>query len=223
MKNHNSKLTDYLPVIIRNYLDKKKIESEYKRWLESDRQLSKLWENDKNYVPVPHHVKENTIKEIARKYSLKIFVETGTYMGTMVESLQDEFDSIISIELSEKLAARAKMKFKSISHIVIIQGDSGEKVSEFLAKLKKPTLFWLDGHYSGGVTAKAEIETPILKEVENILNDTEKRHAVLIDDARLFNGTRDYPTHEELKQFVSKFTENYSYEVRNDIIIILRN
>ena len=213
----------YFPTFLKNYLDEKKINSEYKRWLRSEALLSRMWEQNKNYVPVPHYVKESTIKEIAQKYSLKIFVETGTYMGTMLEALQNEFDSIISIELSEKLAVRAKNKFKSSSHIEIIQGNSGEKISLVLKKLNQPALFWLDGHYSGGVTAKADLETPILSEVKNILEHPIKQHILLIDDARLFNGTRDYPTHEELRKFVSRFSSNFTYEVENDIIKIIRD
>lgn len=213
----------YFPTSLKNYLDERKINLEYKSWLRSEALLSRMWEQNKNYVPVPHYAKESTIKETAHKYSLKIFVETGTYMGTMVEALQKEFDSIISIELSEKLAVRAEKKFKSSSHIEIIQGNSGEKISFVLKKLNQPALFWLDGHYSGGVTAKADLETPILSEVKNILEHPIKQHILLIDDARLFNGTRDYPTHEELRKFVSRFSSNFTYEVENDIIKIIRN
>ena len=182
-----------------------------------------MWEQNKNYVPVPHYVKESTIKEIAQKYSLKIFVETGTYMGTMLKALLNEFDSIISIELSKKLAERAKKNFKSNKHIEIIQGDSSEKLGMVLTQLKNIALFWLDGNYSGGVTAKADVETPILSEVKSILEHPNRQHILLIDDARLFNGTRDYPTHEELRKFVSRYSANFTYEVENDIIKIIRD
>jgi len=42
----------------------------------------------------------------------------------------------------------------------------------------------------------------------------------LIDDARLFNGTNDYPELEKLKSYVSAQKSNSAIVVENDIIII---
>jgi hypothetical protein len=212
-----------LPKFFKRFLNENKIKSEYKSWLSSEAFLSKMWEQNHNYVPVPHYVKQRTIKVYAQKYSLKAFVETGTYFGKMLESIKNDFDIVISIELSESLALRAKEIFISSPHIEIIQGNSGEKISLVLEKLNQSALFWLDGHYSGGVTAKADVETPILSEVKSILEHPNRQHILLIDDARLFNGTRDYPTHEELRKFVSIYSANFTYEVENDIIKIIRN
>ena len=106
----------YFPTVLKKYSNEKKINSEYKRWLRSEALLSRMWEQNHNYVPVPHSVKQKTIKEYAQKYSLKAFVETGTYFGKMLESIKNDFDIVISIELSETLALRAKEIFIS-SHI----------------------------------------------------------------------------------------------------------
>jgi hypothetical protein len=83
-------------------------------------------------------------------------------------------------------------------------------------------LFWLDGHYSGGVTGIGSLETPIIKELQTIFNHPlSKKHVILIDDARLFNGTRDYPKIEELQVFVKTQKENLEFYVENDIIVVL--
>ena len=44
----------------------------------------------------------------------------------------------------------------------ILQGDSTDVLPEVVEKMDEPTLFWLDGHYSGGITASGEQETPIV-------------------------------------------------------------
>ena len=39
------------------------------------------------------------IKEYAKRFGLRIFVETGTHMGVTVNAVKDTFDEIYSIEL----------------------------------------------------------------------------------------------------------------------------
>lgn len=212
----------YLPLSLRKFLFEIKFRNEQKRWIRSEALLKKQWENDNTHTPVPHYVKQEIITNCAQQYFLTVFIETGTYMGRMIESLKHNFEIIKSIELSEYLAFRAQKKFVNYPNIEIIQGDSGKKISAILKKLNQPALFWLDGHFSGGVTAKAEIETPILDEVKKILDHPIKSHVILIDDARLFNGKRDYPTHDELKNLISEHSTNFVYEVNNDIIKIIR-
>lgn len=79
--------------------------------------------------------------------------------------------------------------------------------------------FWLDGHYSGFETAKGDLETPVSSELESILR-SKINHIILIDDARLFTGKNDYPSVEELKNYVLSKKNYYSFEVENDIIRI---
>ena len=75
--------------------------------------------------------------------------------------------------------------------IVLGTGLFKPNMSATVGKLEEPTLFWLDGHYSGGVTARGSKETPILDEVDKILSTKESRHVLIVDDARCF-GTDPY-------------------------------
>ena len=79
-------------------------------------------------------------------------------------------------------------------------------------------IFWLDGHYSAGFTAKGDKETPIYEELEAIIQDSTHDHILLIDDARLFTGERDYQTIEELSDFVRGKNKDYIIEVKDDVI-----
>jgi hypothetical protein len=81
-------------------------------------------------------------------------------------------------------------------------------------------LFWLDGHYSGGNTARGRTDTPISMEVRAILDHSVCDHVILIDDARLFDGTHDYPAIPAIRELVATKRPSHVVEVLNDVIRI---
>lgn len=168
----------------------------------------------------PHPLKQKVIKQYQKKYNATIFVETGTYMGKMVDAMKNIFSKMYSIELGDELHANAVKKFAEYKHIEIVHGDSGEMMPKVLENIDDVALFWLDGHYSGGITATAELETPIKKELEAIFSHKIKNHVILIDDARMFVGSNDYPTMEELSTFVKEVRSDAHIENKEDIIRI---
>ena len=167
-----------------------------------------------------HYRKVLTIQKYAAIYNAKIFVETGTYMGDMVYAVRNSFPRIYSAELDSTLHARAAYLFAKQENITILHGDSALLLPDILDRLDEPALFWLDGHFSGGITAKAELETPISEELRHILNHRVPNHVILIDDARLFNGERDYPALEALRDFIAGIRPDHFFEVDTDIIRI---
>lgn len=179
-----------------------------------------LWKMKGRPVPAPHAVKQMINKNYAERFKPRVFIETGTYMGEMIESVLNYFPKIISIELDPKLAQLAKDKFSSASHVTILQGDSGELLPKVLSTIEEPCLFWLDAHYSGGITGKADFETPIIREVKAILGHSCPDHIILIDDAREFTGNNDYPTLEELRRTIQSGQKNWQMSVKSDIIRI---
>jgi len=169
-----------------------------------------------------HIKKQKTIMLYQKKYRSEAFVETGTYLGDMVWAVKNIFKEIYSIELSEELFKNAVNRFKDYSNITILHGDSGKVLIDLIPKIKKEAIFWLDGHYSGGITAKGEKECPIYEELTAIFR-SDLKHILLIDDARLFNGTNDYPPITELSEFVSKHKPESKIKIENDIIRITPN
>jgi len=197
----------------------------YKVWsILNKRRFEKLqireWENNGNPLPPPHIVKFYLIKNKRKINNANILIETGTYKGAMIDSCKNIFQKIYSIELDKTLYIEAVKKFLPYRKIKIINGDSGIELKKFLQEIKSPCLFWLDGHFSGGITAKADIETPIIAELEAILTHDIKNHVILIDDARLFNGKNDYPTLNEMEVFIQKYNNLKKINIENDIIII---
>lgn len=186
--------------------------------LRRDLEARRAWEKQGRPSPPPHIIKEELIKNFAQTFNTQILIETGTYLGDMVQAMRKSFTRIISFELDQTLAAQAQDRFANDNHIEIIQGDSGKLLGELLKRINEPCLFWLDGHYSGGITAKGTLETPIKNELTAILSHPVDGHVILIDDARCFTGENDYPTLDELKTFVAQHNLNFSVE--HDVIRI---
>jgi len=186
-----------------------------------ERELISAWRHSGSPVPPPHLYKQKLLTSYGSRYWLTTLVETGTYLGDMVFSLRKRFKTIISIELSSELCARAQQRLREFPHVSIIEGDSSKVLPEVLDGLKVPTLFWLDGHYSAGNTALGERETPVSAEMEAILNHPVAGHVVLIDDARNFDGTHDYPTLSSLRDYVHEAFPKASFTVKDDIIRII--
>lgn len=146
---------------------------------------------------VSHFSKASLLRKSGKKFNLSTFVETGTYKARMIKSLAPHFAKIYSIELSSELVNRAREKFKGSSNIQIIEGDSGKVLPPLISQLKEGSLIFLDAHHSGGITAKADVNTPIISEI-NALKKTNINHVIVIDDLASF-GTEGYPTVQWLK------------------------
>jgi hypothetical protein len=183
-----------------------------------DQKEFEVWTKKGSPVPPPHLVKQKAIKEYQEKTGNVYLIETGTYLGDMVEAQKKNFKKIYSIELSDFLQKKAQKRFKRNKNIKIVLGDSGKVLPQILENIYEPAIFWLDGHYSAGVTAKGDKECPIFEELNAIFKSKKLDHVLLIDDARLFTGKGDYPTIEELTQFVKSKNERYQLEVKDDII-----
>lgn len=172
-------------------------------------------------LPALHLVKQNNISYYRQKFGYSVLVETGTFLGDTVYAQKSFFKEIFSIELSKDLFDKAKHRFRQDSNVTIINGDSGNVISELIRKITEPAVFWLDGHYSEGITAKGNKNTPIVEEIEAILSSS-LPHGILIDDARLFTGMDDYPTIDEICALVlSKDPKRY-VTVSDDIIGIFQ-
>lgn len=165
----------------------------------------------------PHAVKMMIVQSYLRKFSISNFVETGTYLGDTLGYVARSGVRCTSIELSPVLYESARRRFRRQRNVTLLEGDSGDRIPGVLAGIEEPTLFWLDGHYSAGITASAQTSTPISSELKAILAHPVKEHVILIDDAHSFDGTNDYPHLEDLLRVV-RADGTYKPEVSVDII-----
>jgi hypothetical protein len=175
------------------------------------------WERAGRPAPPPHPVKRKIIADFQSKFSFDTLIETGTFLGMMVSAQKERFKKIVSIELDQNLYADARRRFADYSQVEILQGDSGSKLVEVVSRLNGKALFWLDGHYSGGFTARGALDCPIYGELDAIF-ESPYPHVVLIDDARCFDGTQSYPKIEELREYLIRKAPEYSMMIDCDII-----
>jgi hypothetical protein len=89
-----------------------------------------------------------------------------------------------------------------------------------MPEITAPALFWLDGHYCGGMTARGDCETPVLAELEQVMTAWDLGHLIIIDDARDFGRNPDYPSLEEVQQWLTSKGANVCMTVEADMIRI---
>ncbi len=178
------------------------------------------WRLKGSKLPIPNFKKQSIIKSIQNKSGYKIFVETGTYLGDMIFAQKNNFKKLYSVELGKELYEAAKKRFQSFPNVNLLQGDSGEVLSQVVGEINEPAIFWLDGHYSGGVTAKGSLNCPIWGELKAILARRNYSHIVLIDDAREFIGKNDYPSIDDIELFLRDSGIQFELSVSNDMIRI---
>lgn len=178
------------------------------------------WEAQGKPVPTPHEIKQMIIEDFQASSGYTTLIETGTYLGDMMEIQRPNFKRLYSIELSESLWKRAVKRFEKSPQVTILQGDSGKVLPIITDNLTEPAIFWLDGHYSAGNTALGEKECPIFEEIDSIFKrDAQLDHLLLVDDARLFVGKNDYPKVDELTAYIQKKKPGYKLSVQDDVLV----
>lgn len=176
------------------------------------------WRDQYSPSPPPHSFKQQQILDYVTQKS-NVVVETGTNSGSTTAFLSRYVKQVYSIELSRDLYELAQAKFASNKSIILFHGDSSDLLPKILSSISEPIIFWLDGHYSGEGTAKGTFSTPILGELEAIFTHPLKEHVILIDDARCFTGSGDYPSIDTLKELASH-NQYKCFYVLNDVIRI---
>jgi hypothetical protein len=112
-------------------------------------------------------------------------------------------------------------------NVTVLNTDSPNGLRQLAPQVSDACLFWLDAHWSGGITAGAEQQCPLLDEIAAVQTFAQPK-AVLIDDARLFLSTPQ-PPHDpdqwpEISEVVSAlnrtFPENYLGIIEDAIVCV---
>lgn len=180
------------------------------------RLVSKGWS-----APLPALLKRAFLRGIARDSVATTFVETGTYLGDTTWEFRNDFHHIHSIEVEPHLCALASRRLRNFDHITIHQGDSAAILPALVPTVKGAALYWLDGHYSAGITGTGVSHCPIVGELEAIYRLSRDPFTIVIDDARCFGTDPAYPTIAEVTTQVAALSGGRStVSVENDMIVI---
>lgn len=74
----------------------------------------------------------------------------------------------------------------SVSNVKFHLGDSYIVLNVLCEKITRPSVFFLDGHWSAGNTGKGSKDCPIMEELDAIVNKFTSNAIIIIDDCRLF-------------------------------------
>lgn len=146
-----------------------------------------------------HHdeAKRALLRKIAAQYDLRVFIETGTYMGETAWALRKRFERVDTIELEPTLAQLARIRFARTANVHVHEGDSAVVLATLLDSLRERALFWLDAHPSTDRTASGGL-IPLRAELAAIAVHPVRGHVILIDDVR-YLGTPGYPGWAEIE------------------------
>lgn len=125
------------------------------------------------------------VSKLQKAYNVQLFVETGTYQGNTALWAAEHFQTVITIEASAEIYAQVVATHSQVKNVKFLYGHSKEQLATLVPSMNEPCIFWLDGHWCGGVSYGEEDECPLLEELL-IINRSAQDHFILIDDARLF-------------------------------------
>jgi hypothetical protein len=149
------------------------------------------------------------------------WIETGTYLGDTTALLARQGAMVYSIEPEPRLYESASRRFASTSNIRILHGTSESVMPTLLPQITGDVNFWLDGHYSAGVTFKGSQDTPVRDELASISQHLHRlgRVVVMVDDVRCFNPHipefASYPPVDFLVEWAR--TNHLAWQIEHDI------
>jgi hypothetical protein len=156
------------------------------------------WADREFAAPSPQAVKQVVLLRNGLRDAT--WIETGTYLGETTAVLSTVAKIVYSIEPEPSLFSNAEQKFKNTSNVKIIKGLSEDVLPQLLPAISGDICFWLDGHYSAGITFKGPQDTPIIDELAVIGRAITNacKFVVMVDDVRCFN-----PKHPEFTGYPS--------------------
>ena len=117
---------------------------------------------------------------ILKKFTNGIYLETGLASGESTErALNLNFNKVVTIEIDPDSVKLAKIKFKNYiknEKLIIIEGDSIEKLEEVLRTYEDVSVIFLDAH-----DGDHKNNAPVENELE-IIQQYYKNQLIIIDD-----------------------------------------
>ena len=169
-------------------------------------------------------VPQRLARDLRDRLGLVRAIETGTYRGQGARLLAEVFPTVITIEVAPQLARAAARALGALPNVRVEQGSSRDVLPR-LVDANQPTLYWLDGHWSGGATGGADDQCPVLAELDAIAGG----HAddcILIDDARLFlapppppHRPEQWPSYRQIEDAIRSARPRHAIVVAHDVVV----
>ena len=188
--------------------------------LQRFRELS-VWRERAFSAPSPDFVKRACL--LRNGIPGATWVETGTSLGITTRLLAAQAGKVYTLEPEPTLFANARRTLADLANVEVLNGTSEQLLPRLLETLRGDVNFWLDGHYSGGVTFKGEKDTPVVEELAALQRALPRlgRVAVLVDDIRYFSpATKIYSGYPSLDFLVDWARANgFSWHIEHDMFV----
>ena len=129
---------------------------------------------------------------------LRVFVETGTYLGATTVIARRVFPLVHTVEVSEALYRRA-VALHHAPGIHFHLGDSRAFVARLALEIEEPAVWFLDAHWFKGTTQPVggQDGLPLWEELRAIAARP-AGDLVLLDDVHVFGGREPTPEWERV-------------------------
>ena len=163
---------------------------------------------------------EELIFRLKETYRIQFFVETGTYLGDTIAAVKGRTAlRVFSMEIDKRLYEMACRRFAGNTNIELYYGDCTKVLPLILSGLREPAVFWLDAHYSGGITSRGVVDDPVLTSLRQLAEHPIRCSILMIDDARSFDGLDGHPHLQDVIHAVMRVNTHYVVRVHNDVVI----
>lgn len=172
-------------------------------------------------APLPPLLKRSFLRGIARDQKARVFVETGTYLGDTTWWFRNDFERLYTVEVDRFLNDQAKARFARMGHIEAMLGDSSSVLVDIVPRIESKAMYWLDGHYSAGITGTGKSHCPIMAELDAIYRHARAPFVIVIDDARCFGDDPAYPSVGAVRDRIASLSNGLDVvTIENDMIIV---
>jgi hypothetical protein len=178
-----------------------------------------MWVKSGSPMPAPDYARTLAVTDLARKFGVSVFVETGTLVGSRVGSVLGVFKEIHSVELSQELYNRCVERFRGNQNVRLYNGDSGKLLPGILSGIHEKCLYFLDAHYSAGTTARGNRDSALEDEMATILPRLENYDdIILVDDTYDLQDSNGYLSKETIVSMVRSVRPEYNVIVEDFIL-----
>jgi hypothetical protein len=176
-------------------------------------------------VKNPHSFsKVRQIKALGRRTKSRVFIEAGTFLGNTAMRCSGTFEKVFTMELDPNLYQQAKKYLARRTNVLCLEGDASKLLPAVLEKHDvSDALVFLDGHFSGGVTAHGELAEPACEEIVSLARYKNKINAIVVDDFRCFGRDKGWPKRSNLIETVeNSFGDEFDFTVHMDQLLVWR-
>ena len=174
----------------------------------------------------PHsYLKYLTLRSLARRTGARTMVETGTFLGVTAARCAGTFERVVTIELDVDLARRAAQFLARYPNVKVLHGDAVALLPAVLSDdACADAVVFLDGHFSGGITAHGSVPEPAILELEILARHADRICGIVIDDFRLFGHEPGFPKKSELILAIERLfpSPRFDLKIHADQVIIER-